>query len=170
VVEAPDLVHVPVEGVVVGVERLHALHVLLGDQRPAARVDDRLVQALLVHDAQPGLAVLVRLVHRLELVRLLGIARGHRLEHLLERTGTVDLPELRFQAYDDAVPGEDHLAPVRQGHRGDRRSEELLREVAGEGVPLLVHVLVAVEDALAQFGHGVASGPQELFSTPSIII
>ena len=92
---------------------------------------------------------------RLGLVGLVGIARTHLAQHLLERPGPVRHvePEARFAVeHGDPVPGEDDLLALAVAHREDGPVREFTRQVAGERVPRLVAVGVAVEES--EVGHG----------------
>ena len=160
VVEPPRLVVPPVEREQVGVQRRGVSDVVFGGQRHPGGEQHALRDALLGEQTQARFPFDVFGAHRLGLVGLVGIARSHLLEHLLQRAwlvGVIEAQPLLAVERGDAVPGQHHLVARSVADRGDGAVVELLRQVAGEGVTRFVAVRVAIEDLVVQSTHGSTS-------------
>jgi hypothetical protein len=130
---------------------------VLGGQCHRRREQHAPIDALCVHQRHTWCAFEVLGPHGLGLVRLVGVARRHLAQHLLEGPGPVrevEAEPLLAVEPRDAGPGEDHFVAGRVAHRHERAVAELGGQVARERVAWLVAVGVAVEESGDVHGHG----------------
>jgi len=122
----------------------------------AGRIQHTLFHVLFFEQPQPGLTLKVRRPDGLGLIVLLRAAGGHLLQHLLERTRTVGHVKAQalFAVEDPDLPvGQNDLRSIGQLHRRDGTTPELIWQVAGEGVPGLVAMGIAVEQPILDVTH-----------------
>ena len=155
-VEPPLLVKPPVERLNVGVRGRDVLDVVLHRQSHRRREQHRPLHSLRVHHLHPRGPVQVLRAHRLRLVRLIGVARGHLPQHLLQRPrliGLVKTQALLGVEHRHPVGGHDPLGAVRHPHRRDRLPQPLLRQIPRKRIPRLITVRVAVKQPEPHTSH-----------------